>query len=204
MLNLPPLVRIPHSLRFLLLLVLLLVAPPAVADVPPVVLSAGHQKMCKVGVGDALPDLTITDAKGKEQSLAKLYGKQATVVALVGREHWMNPALLADLPRDVTGPYGERGVSVVVVTVGRRPNVNDVKAGYQLLSDPTGEQFAKLGSGRLPRVYVLDPKGKIVWFDIEYSRSTRRELKQTLDEVVPAPPNSADSPQQVTQCSQRP
>jgi hypothetical protein len=27
---------------------------------------------------------------------------------------------------------------------------------------------------------VLDPSGKIVWFDIEYSMATRRELHQAL------------------------
>ena len=43
-----------------------------------------------------------------------------------------------------------------------------------------GAALAQIGSVALPRLYVLDPTGNIVWFDIEYSESTRRELAQTL------------------------
>jgi len=32
----------------------------------------------------------------------------------------------------------------------------------------------------LPWTFVLDANGKIVWFDLEYSLSTRRELQQAL------------------------
>jgi hypothetical protein len=31
---------------------------------------------------------------------------------------------------------------------------------------------------------VLDPTGKIVWFDIEYSLATRRELHQALEVIT--------------------
>jgi hypothetical protein len=50
--------------------------------------------------------------------------------------------------------------------------------------DPEGEYFAQLGAGRLPRIYVLDATGKIVWMDIEYSQATRRELRQTLQALT--------------------
>jgi hypothetical protein len=46
--------------------------------------------------------------------------------------------------------------------------------------------LADVGSVALPRLYVLDPAGKIVWFDIEYSESTRRELEQTLSVLTAA------------------
>lgn len=154
------------------------------AEVPPVLLTAGHQKLCRVKVGDAMPGLVLRDAKQKEQPLKSQFGKRATVVALVGKKHWMNPALLADLPRDVVQPYGKQGVATVLVTVARTPAAGEKNDRYTLLSDPTGDAFAQLGNGKLPRVYVLDAEGKIVWFDIEYSRSTRRELKQTLAAMI--------------------
>ena len=40
------------------------------------------------------------------------------------------------------------------------------------------------GMVRMPRVYVLDADGKIVWFDIEYSQSTQRELKQAIEALT--------------------
>jgi hypothetical protein len=36
----------------------------------------------------------------------------------------------------------------------------------------------------MPRTYLLDPTGKILWFDVEYSRSTRRDLSEALDAMV--------------------
>ena len=56
------------------------------------------------------------------------------------------------------------------------------KAGatFTNLHDADGKAFAQIGSGRFPRTYLLDPSGKIVWFDIEYSLATRRELHQAL------------------------
>ncbi|WP_197528084.1 TlpA family protein disulfide reductase [Posidoniimonas polymericola] len=158
-------------------------ALPAAAEVPPVLLSTQHRAMCQVGIGDAMPELTLS-ADGGDQSLADLRGKTATVVAFVGQEHWMNPQLIADLPGDVLEPYGEKGVAVVLVKVAGSPAKVPQGSPLTVATDPSGEQFAKVGSGRLPRVYVLDAAGKIVWFDIEYSRSTRRELKQTLASVV--------------------
>ena len=33
---------------------------------------------------------------------------------------------------------------------------------------------------RLPRVFLVDDRGKILWFDVEYSRTTRQELLQAI------------------------
>lgn len=158
-------------------------ALPAQAEVPPVLLSTQHQAMCLVGVGDAMPELALT-TDGGAKGLADLQGKTATVVAFVGHEHWMNPQLIADLPGDVLEPYGAKGVAVVLVKVAESPAKVPQDSPLTVVTDASGAGFAKVGSGRQPRVYVLDAAGKIVWFDIEYSRSTRRELKQTLASVA--------------------
>lgn len=168
------------SLLTTILLPLFAVPTAGSSAIPAVVLSAQHQKMCRVGVGDAMPDLSLTDLKKQTQSLAKQFGQRATVVAFIGKPNWMNRSLLTDLPRDVAAAYADRGVATVVVTVDRPATAKEVSDSYLLVTDPTGQQFAKLGNGKLPRVYVLNADGQIVWFDIEYSRSTRRELKQTL------------------------
>lgn len=169
--------------RVAAVLALTLLAATADAEIPKVILSAQHQAMCQVDIGDALPALTLTGDQGQVE-LKSLLGKKATVVAVVGYQHWMNPALLQDLPGDVLKPYEKKGVEVVVVKTGNSPAKLPKGSPLAMLGDPTGEQFAKLGSGRQPRVYVLDAAGKILWFDIEYSRSTRRDLKQTLASVA--------------------
>ena len=82
---------------------------------------------------------------------------------------------------------------VVVVGIVVKPGnsdiqtlLNDAGALFPQLLDHDGKAFNQVGMTKLPRVYVLDGSGKIAWFDIEYSQSTRRELKQTLTELTAA------------------
>jgi hypothetical protein len=55
------------------------------------------------------------------------------------------------------------------------------------LLDADGKVFAEVGSEKLPRVYLVGSQGDILWFDIEYSHATRRELNQSLRAVVGEP-----------------
>ena len=49
-----------------------------------------------------------------------------------------------------------------------------------VLLDPEGDLLAKVSTGRLPRTYLVDEKGKILWFDMEYSNTTRRDLRDAI------------------------
>ena len=48
------------------------------------------------------------------------------------------------------------------------------------LVDSDSKLFLQFATARVPRTYVLDKDGKILWFDIEYSQSTRRDLANAL------------------------
>jgi hypothetical protein len=96
---------------------------------------------------------------------------------------------LADIGPDVIEPFGKSGVSVVGVVVAEPAEkavetLSAAKTEFPNLHDADGQAFAKVGSEKLPRTYVLDPQGKILWFDIEYSLGTRRDLNQTLQAVA--------------------
>jgi hypothetical protein len=53
------------------------------------------------------------------------------------------------------------------------------------LLDPKGEFYAKVAKDRrMPRIYLLDIQGKILWFDVEFSRATRENLLQAIQSVV--------------------
>ena len=49
-------------------------------EMPQLVMSVGHAAMCKVKVGDDLPDATMTDLAGKPRKLSELRGQKLTVV----------------------------------------------------------------------------------------------------------------------------
>jgi peroxiredoxin len=92
---------------------------------------------------------------------------------------------LADLGPDVIDPFGKEGVAVVGIVVEDQPAsaneaLNKAGAKFTNLLDADGKAFAQVGKEKLPRTFVLDSDGKIVWFDIAYTLATRRELHQTL------------------------
>jgi hypothetical protein len=52
------------------------------------------------------------------------------------------------------------------------------------LLDSKGELFARIAKDPklkwMPRTYLLDAGGRILWFDVEYSRPMRRDLVEAI------------------------
>lgn len=175
-------------------LTLLLAAPAStvaeldvksVQNIPPVLLTAGHRKLCLVNVGDTMPVFNLPLLGGDMTDLSNLYGKQATIVLFWHPDRWMARAALTDFTALVKQLDAQQ-VSMIGIAVGQpagavQAKLNQVQATFPQLLDTTSAAFAQVGTVALPRIYVLDTEGKIVWFDIEYSEATRRELRQTLD-----------------------
>jgi thioredoxin-dependent peroxiredoxin len=159
------------------------------ATIPPVLLTDAHKSICLVGVGDTMPEVELPQVGGRGTKLADLYGKKATVVVFWKSDRRMALTELADLGPDVVEPFQSEGVAVVGIAVGESANsarsaVRQTGARFANLLDADGAAFAKVGSDKLPRTYLLDPSGKVLWFDIEYSQATRRELAQSLEAVA--------------------
>jgi peroxiredoxin len=169
----------------------------APAMMPTVVLSKSHQALCKVKVGDVLPAIDLPQVGvNQRKKLAELYGKAATVVVFWKGDRRMTREALADLGPDVVELFGDKGVAVVGIAVNEtaasaKAALDKAGATFVNLLDADGKAFAQVGSVRLPRVYLVDPAGKILWFDIEYSQTTRRELHQALRAVTGAPAEGA-------------
>lgn len=171
------------------------------ATVPPVRLTEREQELCRVQVGGTMPEIRLDQLAGGQADLAALRGKGATVVVFWSSDRHAARQELADLGPDVLQPFRERGVAVVGIIVQETPEnartaLQEAGAEFPNLLDSEGTAFAQVGSERLPRTYVLDAQGKILWFDIEYSLATRRELRQTLLAVLgePAPAAGAANP----------
>jgi peroxiredoxin len=89
----------------------------------------------------------------------------------------------------VIEPFKDKGVAVVGISVNQSPEnaaaaLEEAEAEFPNLSDANGDALSTVGSEKLPRTYLLDSQGKILWFDIEYSLATRRELQEALQAVV--------------------
>jgi peroxiredoxin len=155
------------------------------ATVPPVYLSNEHAALCRVKVGDTLPEIELPKVLGGTAKLSTLYGKAATVIVFWNGDRQMALDELSDLGPDVVQKFGSRGVEVVGVAVDQpagdaRSVVQKTAANFPHLLDADGKAFNKVGSVMLPWTILLDANGKVVYFDLEYSLSTRRELQQAL------------------------
>lgn len=154
-------------------------------EVPPVLLTAQHEALCHVNVGDTMPEIELPKIGGGRTKLSDLYGSAATVVVFWSRDRRMALDELADLGPDVVETFGSRGVTVVGIAVKESSRdaqaaLRTAEAKFANLLDADGSAFAEVGSQKLPRTLLLDAKGKVVWFDIEYSHATRRELQRAL------------------------
>ncbi len=152
---------------------------------PKVILSDAHAKTCLVGVGDHMPAMVLSDVQGNDHELAKLYGEKLTLVVFWDIRHVLAEEQFKRLQRESVDPFTKFGVSVVAVNVGDDAQEVASLAGQfgvecPCLLDQDGTGFGAVAKGKFPRTYVLDAEGKILWFDIEYSHSTARELKNAI------------------------
>ncbi len=165
---------------------------PFKSAIPRVWLSDGHAKQCKVGVGESFPAVKLPNLSGTMTDLVSLRGSQATVVLFWHPDRWMARTALIDMQRDLVKKLDPKQVAVVGIAVHQQADplrslLNEVHAEFPQLLDAGGEALSKVGTLALPRLYVLDSEGTIVWFDIEYSEATRRELQQALATLTAKP-----------------
>ena len=173
--------------------------PPSAEEPPPptipeVMLTEAEEATCVVKVDDPMPEADLADLAGSTQSLGALFGDQLTVVFFWTRGSsefagLAARAALEDLQKDVYEPYSEKGVQVIGVNVGDSSEVvaqviGEAKVTYPTLLDSEGSLFAKVATEKLPRPYLVDAEGKILWFDLEFSRTTRDEVLQAIEFVV--------------------
>ena len=159
--------------------------PDVELTMPRVSLTEGHAKICQVRVGDAFPDLTLADLSGQTHSLSKLLGPKLTVVMFWSGTKPTARQQLADLEPEVAARFSSEGVAVVGVNAGDEPQLakelaEQAGAAFTILSDRDGATLKQVAPGRIPCTYLVDAAGKVLWFDIEYSRTTRRELVEAI------------------------
>lgn len=159
--------------------------PAAPPKMPEVVMTEALAATCKVKVGDSMPDGELPDLEGKKHPLKGLYGSKLTVVLFWNAENAYALQELQDLQLDVAEPYADKGVKVVAIDQkdpadAVKKKVEKAGAKFTQLLDSDGAYFAKVATEKLPRTYLLDGQGKILWFDLEYSSATRRNLLQAV------------------------
>jgi peroxiredoxin len=178
-------------------------APPTVVESPPeepadqppeptipeVKLPETLARTCKVGVGDPMPSERLPNIEGQTLSVADLMGERLTVLVFWSADNAYSTVELQDLSEGFFAPAKEKGVAVVAVNVGdpaekAQAAVASINPPFPVLLDSAGSYFAQVATEKLPRTYLLDADGKILWFDLEYSAATRRQLDQAVEAAL--------------------
>jgi len=163
----------------------LIEADAAALTMPVLALTQGHAATCRVQVGDTFPNLQLPDTGGQAQTLSALLGPRLTVVFFWNGKKPTTLEELKDLSDDVVKRFGTHGVKVVGISTQDDPQlaselVKQSGAVFPNLCDVDGQAYAQVATGKSPRTYLIDTNGKIVWFDLEYSPTTRRDLTQAI------------------------
>jgi peroxiredoxin len=161
--------------------------PPVVrpAVMPKVQMSSAHAADCIVEVGDVFPDFRLPDPDGRSRSLQDIQGAAMTVVVLWSGDRLLAKDQLRYLDERIA-PYADLGVRAVAINVGGgidevRTTLDAVRLKTPVLLDRDRGLFSRVGTNHLPRTYLLDRDGRILWFDIEFSRHTREDLEQAIN-----------------------
>jgi len=154
-------------------------------SMPQVYFTEEHAKLSLVHVGDQFPKLELADLDGEQQQFGELLGEKLTIVIFWQSGLPTSLEALADLQARFLKEFADQGVGVVGINVGDEPLLareltEQAATEYPQLSDRDHKAFAQVATRTLPRCYLLDASGKVLWFDIEYSRTTRQQLLSAI------------------------
>ncbi|MCG8583126.1 MAG: hypothetical protein MI757_00240, partial [Pirellulales bacterium] len=96
---------------------------------------------------------------------------------------------LGYLAGKVAHEFGSDGVRIV--TVNQRDTEEQAKetvanvgaSALVTLLDPD-KSLAKLAEGNVPRTYLLDAQGRVLWLDTVFDRTTKRDLNGAMHFVL--------------------
>lgn len=160
--------------------------PPAMSRV---LMSEKHRKTCKVFVGDVLPELELPDLAGKKRKLSADFGKKLTLICFFGGKLPTEDQELMDLTTEVVDHYGKEQLAVLGVAIGQSSDaaaalMKKLGVKFPVFVDADRKAYDSVAADYLPRTYLVDATGKILWLDIEYSASTRRQINEAIRHVL--------------------
>ena len=132
-------------------------------------------------------------------TLNALDGSPVTLTALKGRvvvmefwATWCTPCRFS-LPslEEIGKRYRDRGVSVLLMNVGEEPDSIRKWAEHRytslILIDEGGKVADRYGVEGIPRLFIADQAGRLVWAHQGYGGGLEHNLSLVLDELLAQP-----------------
>jgi peroxiredoxin len=142
-------------------------------------------------VGDAVPQFTVRAVDGQIFTPESLKGK---VVLLNFFATWCGPCN-AEMPHLQKLHERFKDKPFVLMSVGREHKIDEVKkfAGeknltFTFAADPKRDAFKLFATESIPRSYVIDPSGKIVFQSVGFDEKELQQMADAIEKALPAAP----------------
>jgi peroxiredoxin len=184
----------------MLLLALMVVSASALASAPDTTL-VDDANASNVAIGSIVSDFKLSDANGKEHSLASLRGKNGTVLIFISVQCPVSNAYNKRMAQ-LADEYKARGVNIVGVNsnVAETPDAIKQHAAanglaFTILKDKSNKIADVLGARVTPEAYYLDASNKLVYRgridDADPRRGsepTSQDLRNAIDATLNGKP----------------
>ena len=140
-----------------------------------------------INAGDVAPDFTVEMLDGSKVTLSALQGKPTLLIFWAT---WCPPCRLelSKLQEHIIDRYGDK-INVLPISRGEeRAKVEEYisKMGYTFAVGLDGDQsiYRKYATNYIPRCFVIDAKGKVLYSGVGYDEDIAKEVEQNIEKAL--------------------
>lgn len=140
-----------------------------------------------INAGDIAPDFTVEILDGSKVTLSALQGKPTLLIFWAT---WCPPCRLelSKLQEHIIDRYGDK-INVLPISRGEeRAKVEEYisKMGYTFAVGLDGDQsiYRKYATNYIPRCFVIDAKGKVLYSGVGYDEAIAKEVEQNIEKAL--------------------
>lgn len=144
-------------------------------------------KTTLIHAGDMAPDFTVEMLDGSKVTLSALQGKPTLLIFWAT---WCPPCRLelSKLQEHIIDRYGDK-INVLPISRGEeRAKVEGYisKMGYTFAVGLDGDQsiYNKYATNYIPRCFVIDANGKVLYSGVGYDETVAKEVEQNIDKAL--------------------
>lgn len=136
--------------------------------------------------GDMVPEFKVTTLDGKEIATSELKGK---IILINFFATWCGPCMkeLPEVQKQLWPKFKDK--NFVMVSIGREHTKEELskwnkKKGFTfpIAPDPKREVYSKFASQYIPRNFIVDKTGKIIWQGVGFDQKELDEMMKTIEE----------------------
>lgn len=145
----------------------------------------GQESFDVVSVGDEAPDFTVKTIKDKTLCLDELKGKYVLINFFAT---WCKPCMeeMPLIEKYIQQKFDEK--DLVVIAIGREHNINELelfnqqkKFSFNIAADPERNIYSMYAQKFIPRLYLVDKMGKLIYAHSGYKKSEFDKLIKLIE-----------------------